>query len=108
MYTAAGSLDKEYVVEEYAPLVRRMAHHLAAKLPASVQIDDIIQAGLIGLTQSIRRTIGWAIRALCETAAGMLPSSADGAASRGCGTISIPRSRIRTENAPQCELCGTP
>ena len=55
MYTAAGSLDKEYVVEEYAPLVRRMAHHLAAKLPASVQIDDIIQAGLIGLMDAAGR-----------------------------------------------------
>lgn len=55
MYTAIGTLDKKQVIEEYAPLVRRMAHHLAAKLPASVQIDDIIQAGLIGLMDAAGR-----------------------------------------------------
>jgi len=49
MYTAAGTLDLEQRIAEHAPLVRRMAHHLAAKLPASVEIDDIIQAGMIGL-----------------------------------------------------------
>src|SRR5438105_9084766 len=55
MYTAAGTLGKEQVIEEFAPLVRRMAHLLAAKLPASVQIDDIIQAGLIGLMDAAGR-----------------------------------------------------
>ena len=52
MYTAAGTVDVEQRIKDYAPLVRRMAHHLAAKLPSSVQIDDIIQAGcgLVGVT----------------------------------------------------------
>jgi RNA polymerase sigma factor for flagellar operon FliA len=35
-------------------LVRRIAHHLAARLPASVDVDDLIQAGFIGLTQAAR------------------------------------------------------
>jgi len=55
MYTSAGTLEKEDVISKYAPLVRRMAHHLAARLPASVQIDDIIQAGLIGLMDAASR-----------------------------------------------------
>jgi RNA polymerase sigma factor for flagellar operon FliA len=55
MYTASGTLDVEQRINEYAPLVRRMAHHLAAKLPSSVQIDDIIQAGLIGLMDAANR-----------------------------------------------------
>ena len=55
MYTATGTLDVEQRISEYAPLVRRMAHHLAAKLPASVQIDDIIQAGMIGLMDAAAR-----------------------------------------------------
>ena len=55
MYTAAGTIDVEERVAEFAPLVRRIAHHLAAKLPASVQIDDIIQAGLIGLMDAAQR-----------------------------------------------------
>jgi RNA polymerase sigma factor for flagellar operon FliA len=49
MYTAAEKSDIERRIKECAPLVRRMAHHLAARLPASVEIDDVIQAGLIGL-----------------------------------------------------------
>lgn len=55
MYTATGTLDVEQRVTEFAPLVRRMAHYLASKLPASVQIDDIIQAGLIGLMDAAQR-----------------------------------------------------
>ena len=55
MYTAAGTVDVEQRINDYAPLVRRMAHHLAAKLPSSVQIDDIIQAGLIGLMDAANR-----------------------------------------------------
>jgi RNA polymerase sigma factor for flagellar operon FliA len=55
MYTATGTIDVEQRVNEYAPLVRRMAHYLVAKLPASVQIDDIIQAGLIGLMDAAQR-----------------------------------------------------
>jgi RNA polymerase sigma factor for flagellar operon FliA len=55
MYTAAGVLDRQQMVDKYLPLVRRMAHHLIAKLPASVQLDDLIQAGLIGLMDAIGR-----------------------------------------------------
>ncbi|MBK8064527.1 MAG: RNA polymerase sigma factor FliA [Betaproteobacteria bacterium] len=55
MYTAAGTLRKNDSVQEYAPLVKRIAHHLMAKLPASVQIEDIIQAGLIGLMDAVNR-----------------------------------------------------
>lgn len=39
----------EEYVKKFAPLVKRIAYHLMAKLPASVQVDDLIQAGLIGL-----------------------------------------------------------
>jgi RNA polymerase sigma factor for flagellar operon FliA len=55
MYTSAGTIDVEQRITEFAPLVRRMAHYLAGKLPASVQIDDIIQAGLIGLMDAAQR-----------------------------------------------------
>ncbi len=51
--TAAG--DQQQRIREFAPLVRRMAHHLAAKLPPSVEIDDIIQAGMIGLMDAASR-----------------------------------------------------
>ena len=42
-------MNTEQYVKKFAPLVKRIAYHLMAKLPASVQVDDLIQAGLIGL-----------------------------------------------------------
>ena len=55
MYTAKGQLDHEAMIRQYSPLVRRLAHHMMAKLPASVQVDDLIQVGLIGLTDALSR-----------------------------------------------------
>ncbi len=43
------------VVERYAPLVKRIAHHLLLRMPASVQIDDLIQSGMIGLLEAARK-----------------------------------------------------
>ena len=55
MYTAHGALDMQAAMQAYTPLVKRLAHHLMAKLPASVQVDDIVQAGLVGLIDAIGR-----------------------------------------------------
>ena len=41
------------LIEQHAGLVHRIAHHLSARLPASVLIDDLIQAGLIGLMDAV-------------------------------------------------------
>lgn len=37
---------------QYAPLVKRIAYHLLGRLPASVQVDDLIQAGMVGLLEA--------------------------------------------------------
>lgn len=58
MYTETGTIDKEQFITEYAPLVKRIAYHMMAKLPASVQVDDLIQAGMIGLLDAIGRYEG--------------------------------------------------
>lgn len=58
MYTATGIKEKEEFVDEFAPLVKRIAYHMMAKLPASVQVDDLIQAGMIGLLDAISRYEG--------------------------------------------------
>lgn len=55
MYTATGISDKEQCLKEYAPLVKRIAHFLMLKLPNSVQVDDMIQAGMIGLLDAAGR-----------------------------------------------------
>ena len=55
MYTAKGQLDKSSLIRQYSPLVRRLAHQMIAKLPANVELDDLIQVGLIGLTDALSR-----------------------------------------------------
>ena len=40
------------LVEQHAPLVKRIAYHLLARLPDSVQVDDLIQSGLEGLLEA--------------------------------------------------------
>lgn len=55
MYTAKGQLDQDALIRQYSPLVRRLAHHMMAKLPPSIQVDDLIQVGLIGLSEALTR-----------------------------------------------------
>ncbi|MDO8250918.1 MAG: RNA polymerase sigma factor FliA [Rhodoferax sp.] len=55
MYTANGQLNRNDMIKQYQPLVRRLAHHMMAKLPANVQVDDLIQVGLIGLSEALTR-----------------------------------------------------
>ncbi|WP_345332942.1 RNA polymerase sigma factor FliA [Ferrimonas pelagia] len=40
------------IVARYTPLVKRIAHHLLARLPASVQLDDLLQSGMLGLLEA--------------------------------------------------------
>ena len=55
MYTAKGQLDRNALIKQYQPLVRNLAHHMMAKLPPSVEVDDLIQVGLIGLSDALSR-----------------------------------------------------
>lgn len=45
-------IQDDNFAERYAPLVKRIAHHLMARLPASVQLDDMFQAGMLGLLEA--------------------------------------------------------
>lgn len=48
-YSAYQQDARNATIEEYLPLVKRIANYWAAKLPASVELDDLMQVGLIGL-----------------------------------------------------------
>ena len=50
--------DSYVLVERHAPLVKRIAQHLLARLPSSVLLDDLIQAGMIGLLEASRNFDG--------------------------------------------------
>lgn len=66
----AGASGQDRIATEHATLVKRIARHLANRLPASVQIDDLIQAGMIGLLEAARNYSG-AQGASFETYAGI-------------------------------------
>ncbi len=55
MYTQAGQPSKEQLVQRFIPLVKRVAYHLMARLPPSVQFDDLVQNGMIGLLDALSR-----------------------------------------------------
>jgi len=55
MYTAQGKTDKAELLHQYASLVKKLAHQMKAKLPPSVEVDDLIQAGMIGLLDACGR-----------------------------------------------------
>jgi RNA polymerase sigma factor for flagellar operon FliA len=44
--------ETETLVMRHAELVKRIAYHLAGRLPASVEVDDLIQAGMLGLLEA--------------------------------------------------------
>ncbi len=46
--------NRDDLVVQHAPLVKRIAYHLMCRLPPSVQADDLIQAGMIGLLEAAR------------------------------------------------------
>lgn len=54
MYSSVqlGSTDQR--IMQHAPLVKRIAYHLLNRLPDSIQVDDLIQAGMLGLLESIK------------------------------------------------------
>ena len=59
MYSKAQAQDSQHqLVERYAPLVKRIAYHLLARLPASVQVEDLMQAGMIGLLEASKKYDG--------------------------------------------------
>lgn len=58
------------LVRDHADLVKRIAYHVAARLPPSVDVEDLIQAGVVGLIEAARHYSG-ARGASFETYAGI-------------------------------------
>ena len=49
---AKASHSSDDLVMQHVDLVKRIAQHLAARLPSTVDIDDLMQAGMIGLIEA--------------------------------------------------------
>lgn len=52
MYETKREIDFIQLTEQHGVLVKRIAHHLLARLPDSVQLDDLVQSGMIGLFEA--------------------------------------------------------
>lgn len=50
--TYNNQIDKSALLEQHTILVKKIAYHLLARLPASVLVDDLIQSGMIGLFEA--------------------------------------------------------
>lgn len=58
-YADVGAIDEEQpnydaLMSEYAPFVKRIAYHMIARLPSNVQLEDMVQAGMIGLFEALK------------------------------------------------------
>jgi RNA polymerase sigma factor for flagellar operon FliA len=49
------SAQREKLIHEYLPYVRRIVQRIASHLPASVDVDDLMNVGVIGLIQAVDR-----------------------------------------------------
>lgn len=50
-----AELDETEIITQHVPMVKRLAIHLKARLPEGVQVDDLIQAGLLAVLRIVRR-----------------------------------------------------
>lgn len=46
---------REKLVLEYAPLIKYIAQKIAARLPANIELDDLMSSGVIGLMDAIEK-----------------------------------------------------
>lgn len=53
-YGKVNQQTQEMLVKTHALMVKRIAHHLLGRLPHSVQLDDLVQAGMLGLLEAVR------------------------------------------------------
>ena len=52
-YEVHSRQPTDHLVNRHLPLVKRIASQLAVKLPSHIEIDDLIQVGLIGLLKAV-------------------------------------------------------
>ena len=56
MYTMTGkTTNKDMLLDQHTVLVKKLAYQLKSKLPSSVELDDLIQAGMMGLLDAANK-----------------------------------------------------
>lgn len=54
-YAQTSGRETDDLIAKSAPLVKRIAYHMSGRLPGFVEVDDLIQAGMLGLMEAARR-----------------------------------------------------
>lgn len=54
-YRSVNSFEKEELIRSYLPLVRKVVHRLAGRLPSEVDIKEMINSGIIGLVDALEK-----------------------------------------------------
>jgi RNA polymerase sigma factor for flagellar operon FliA len=49
-----GEVPQQELVFKHADLVKRIAYHLVSRMPPNVEVDDLIQAGMLGLLDAAK------------------------------------------------------
>lgn len=55
IYTENGGPSRDELVEQYAPMVKKIGIHLRGRLPDTIELDDLIQVGLIALLEAAKQ-----------------------------------------------------
>ena len=50
-----SSIEKTQLIEEYTPLIRFVAKKISVRLPANVDVEDLVSNGVIGLIDAIEK-----------------------------------------------------
>jgi len=50
-----GASYRDQLITEYLPYVKRIVHRIAVHLPSTIDIDDLMNVGVIGLIQAVDR-----------------------------------------------------
>ena len=50
-----GTSYRDQLITEYLPYVKRIVHRIAVHLPSTIDIDDLMNVGVIGLIQAVDR-----------------------------------------------------
>lgn len=54
MYADSRKQQQEELLQQHLPLVRRIAYHLMARMPADLDVNDLIQVGMMGLMEAAK------------------------------------------------------
>lgn len=54
-YRNVEGFEKEELIQSYLPLVKKVVHRLAGRLPSEVDIKEMINSGIIGLVDALEK-----------------------------------------------------